>query len=359
MKIFAYSIWILGCFTIFAVVFTSSCRKSKSPEQTDANQTESQTSAQTPAESTDVAVTVNGFEIKESEVQALTEEEFSQMQVNTENLPPAFLEQYKQQLKEQVREELIIEHLLAEKAEKDNVVVTEEEVTNVLIQLVAELPEPLSLEEYKEKLIEHGQNFDEQKERIKKGLAYQKVIDSQLAGKINITGDDARKFYDENPEQFEMGDQVRASHILIKPIFTEGGDPNEAKAVAKAKAQELLEKIKSGANFAQLAISNSVCPSAPKGGDLGFFTKGKMTPEFEKAAFELTVGQISDIVETEYGYHIIRVTDHKETHVLSFDEVKDSLIINLTAQQKAELTKEFIESLKAQAEIVYPSSSQI
>jgi peptidyl-prolyl cis-trans isomerase C len=102
-----------------------------------------------------------------------------------------------------------------------------------------------------------------------------------------------------------------------------------------------------------------MCHSAPKGGDLGFFPKGKWTAEFDKVAFELAVGQISNIVETEYGYHIIRVTDHKEAHVLSFDEVKDTLIINLTAQKKAELTKEYIESLKAQAEIVYPSNSQI
>jgi peptidyl-prolyl cis-trans isomerase C len=361
MKRFTYSILILGCFTVFAVVFTSSCRKSKSPEQTDANQTESQTSVQTPGGIMEIAVTVNGVEIKESEVQAKTEEEFLQIQMqgNAEKMPPAILEQYKKQLREQVLEELIIERLLAEKVKEDNIEVSEEEVTNVLMQIVAGLPEPLSLEEYRKKLVEHGQNFDEQKERIKKGLAYQKILDSQLSGKINITEDDARKFYDENPKQFEMGDQVRASHILIKPIFTKGEDPNKAKAAAKAKVQELLTKIKSGANFAQLAMSNSMCPSAPKGGDLGFFPKGKWTAEFDKVAFELAVGQISNIVETEYGYHIIRVTDHKEAHVLSFDEVKDTLIINLTAQKKAELTKEYIESLKAQAEIVYPSNSQI
>jgi peptidyl-prolyl cis-trans isomerase C len=307
----------------------------------------------------EIAVTVNGVEIKESEVEAKTEEEFMQLGGNVEKLPVALIEQTKKQLREQVLENLIIERLLAEKAKEDNVEVTEEEVTNVLMQIVAGLPEPLSLEEYKKKLVEHGQNFDEQKERIKKGLAYQKVLNSQLSGKINITEDDARTFYDENPKQFEMGDQVRASHILIKPIFTEGGDPNEAKAAAKAKAQELLEKIKSGANFAQLAISNSMCPSAPKGGDLGFFPEGKMTPEFEKVAFELAVGQISDVVETGYGYHIIRVTDHKEAHVLSFDEVKDSIIMNLTARKQAELTKEYIEKLKAGAKIVYPSSNRI
>ncbi len=358
MKIFTYSMWILVCFVVLFVVFTISCRKSKSPEQTDANKAGSQRSVQMPAGKDDVAVTVNGVEIRESEVQAKTEEEFERMAENVEKLPPAYLEQLRKQLREQVLEELIIEHLLAEKVKEENIEVTDEEVMNILTEMVASLPEPLSLDEYKKKLAEHGQSFDEQKERIRKGMAYQKVLDSQLAGKIKITEADARKFYDENPKQFERGQQVRASHILIKPVFDKGGDPNKAMAAAKAKAQELLKKAKSGADFAQLAMSNSMCPSAPKGGDLGFFSKGDMTPVFEEAAFKLTVGQISDIVETEYGFHIIRVTDRREPGVIPFDDVKDSIIRNLTAKKQAELTKEYIESLKAKADIVYPTGDQ-
>ena len=358
MKIFTYSMWILGCFAVLFVVISLSCRKSKSPEQTDVNQTGSQTSVQMPAGQDDVAVTVNGVEIKESEVQARAEDELEQMADEVEKLPPAFLEQAKKQLREQVLEELIIERLLAEKVKEDNIEVTDEEVMNTFAQMVASLPEPLSLDEYKKKLAEHGQNFDEQKERIREGIAYQKVLDSQLAGKINITEADARKYYDENPKQFERGQQVRASHILIKPVYERGGDPNKAKAQARAKAQELLKKAKSGADFAQLAMSNSMCPSAPRGGDLGFFSKGDMTPAFEEAAFKLAVGQISDVVETEYGFHIIRVTDRREPGIIPFNEVKDSLIRNLTAKKQAELTKEYIESLKAKADIVYPADSQ-
>lgn len=358
MKSLERSMWIFVSLAMFSVVFTLSCRKSESPEETDANQAGSQTSVQMPVDNLDVAVTVNGIEIKESDVQARTEEEFEQMVSNAEKIHPAFLEQYRKQLREQVLEELIIERLLAEKVKQGNIEITDEEVINVLTEMVAAQSEPLSLDEYKKKLIEHGQSFDEQKERIRKGLAYQKVLESQLGSKVNITEDDARKFYDENPTQFERGQQVRASHILIKPVFVEGGDPNEAKATAETKAQELLKKAKSGADFAQLAMSNSMCPSAPKGGDLGFFSKGEMTPAFEKVAFELAVGQISDIVETEYGYHIIRVTDRREPGVISFDEVKDSIIRNLTANKQAELTKEYIESLKAEADIVYPSGNQ-
>lgn len=358
MKIFTYSMWILGCFAALSVVFTLSCRKSKSPEQTDVNQVGSQTSVQMPAGKGDVAVTVNGDEIKESEVQALTEEEFQQMAGNAEKLPAAFLEQYKKQLRGQVLDQLIIERLLAEKVKQENIEVTDEEVISVITQMVASQPEPLSLDEYKKKLTEYGQSFDEQKEKVRKGLAYQKVLESQLAGKVNITEDDARKFYDENPKQFERGQQVRASHILIKPVYDKEGDPNLAKEAARTKAQELLKKARSGADFAQLAMSNSMCPSAPSGGDLGFFSKGDMTPAFEEAAFKLAVGQISDVVETEYGFHIIRVTDRREPGIMPFDEVKDSIIRNLTINKQAELTKEYIESLKSGANIVYPAGNQ-
>jgi peptidyl-prolyl cis-trans isomerase C len=357
MKIFTYSMWILGCFAVVFVVLTVSCRKSKSPEQTtDVNQagSQEQESVQVPAGKSGVAVTVNGVEIKESEVQAKTDEELIQMADNLEKLPPAFIDQYKKQLREQVLEELIIEQLLSEKVKEENIEITDEEVTKVLTDMVTSLPEPMSLDEYKKKLAEHGQSFDEQKERIKKGLAYQKILDSRLAGKINITEDDARKYYDENPKQFERGQQVRASHILIKPVFEKDGDPNKATTAARAKAQDILKKVKSGADFAQLAMSYSMCPSAPKGGDLGFFSKGDMTPVFEEAAFKLAVGQISDIVETEYGFHIIRATDRREPGVIPFEEIKNSLIRNLTAQKQAELTKEYIESLKAKADIVYP-----
>ena len=352
MRNSALARYVLICLGMFFIIFALSCRKKTAPNQTDVNQASSQTPTQAPAN--DVAATVNGGQIKEAQVQALMEEGLKEMSASASQLPPAFLEQYKKQLRAQALEQLIIEKLLNEKIKQANIEVSDDEVINTITKLISAGPEPLSLDDYKKMLVQYGKNFDEEKERIRKGLAYEKVLEPQYAGKINVTEEDARKFYDENPKQFETAEQIRASHILIKPVYTEGGDPNEAKAAAKKKIQGLLKQIKEGADFAQVAISNSDCPSAPRGGDLGYFSRGDMTPEFEKAAFGLAIGQISDIVETEYGYHIIKVTGHKDAGVMSFDQAKDQIIAKLTDDKRRELTSKYIESLKSEADIVYP-----
>lgn len=114
----------------------------------------------------------------------------------------------------------------------------------------------------------------------------------------------------------KMLEQVRVSHIQIKvadldPNVAERPNvQNEAKAAALAKAEELLEQLRNGAAFEALAREHSSCPSAAKGGDLGFFPRGRMFSHVEKVAFDLKVGEVSDILETIYGYHIIKVTDH-------------------------------------------------
>jgi peptidyl-prolyl cis-trans isomerase C len=184
-------------------------------------------------------------------------------------------------------------------------------------------------------------------------------MEAQWVGKINITEEDAKKHYDESPTQFEVKEQVRASHILIKPDITDpNNDPNQAKAEAKAKIQDLLEQIKDGADFAELAKANSACPSAAGGGDLKFFTRGKMAPPFEKAAFALEVGKVSDIVETQFGYHIIKVTDRKDAGTTSFEQAGDNIIKQLTQKKQKEFADKYIESLKAAANIVYPPGKE-
>jgi peptidyl-prolyl cis-trans isomerase C len=212
-------------------------------------------------------------------------------------------------------------------------------------------------------MAEYGESFDEIKKEVREGLARNKFMQTYWAGKINVTEEDAQKYYQENPNEFETPEQVRVSHILIKPKYVDpnvdpNADPNEAKAAAKAKAENLLKQIKDGADFAELAKANSDCPSAPNGGDLGFVPKGETTPAFEKAAFELQVGQVSDVVETEYGYHIIKVTDHKDASKTSFEDAKDDIIKQLIQKKQSELADEYIESLKAKANIVYPPGEE-
>jgi len=371
MNNFFIRLRVLTCFVVFFIAFSLSCR-SKSPEQADVDKPQPAPAkieaeadvnlaepqpAEEPAES--VAVTVNGVDITEAELGKIIKPQLEKMAQQGKQLPPAFAQAYEKQLRQQALDRIIIGLLLDEKVKEANIVLTEEEVINQIKEILAAQRPPLSLEEFKKTRAESGQSFDEVKEQIRKGLAYQKVVEAQWAGKINITEEDAKKYYDENPAQFEVKEQVRASHILIKPDTTDpNADPNQAKAEAKAKIQGLLEQIKNGADFAELAKANSDCPSAAQGGDLNFFGRGQMAPPFEKAAFELEVGKVSDIVETKFGYHIIKVTDRKDASTTSFEQARNDLIKKLTQKKQTELTNKYIESLKAAANIVYPPGKE-
>jgi len=340
---------ILFWITILSFVFVTGCRD-KSSEQTDTNQPEPVAVVDTSID--EVAVTVNGFEIKESEINKLIAPQIESIIKQNPQVTPELIEQVKGQMKDQAKEKLIVEHLLEEKVKELNINVTENDVIELITKELSSQPQPISLEEYKEMLAKNGRSFDEMVQENQKGLSYEKVLDAAGADKVSATESDAKKFYDENPKQFQRPEEVRASHILIQP------DPNQTKEQAKAKMEEILAQIKAGGNFEELAKEHSECPSAPNGGDLEYFPRGKMTESFEKVAFEMEVDQISDVVETEFGYHIIKVTDHREEGVAPFEEVKEKLIEYLTSQKKNEFAQNYIEKLKAESDIVYPSDSK-
>jgi peptidyl-prolyl cis-trans isomerase C len=357
---------VLLCLVILVGGIGLSCRK-ESSQQVDANKpdpnatsenTVSVPDANAPAQPAeqDVAAIVDGVKIKESAVMELLKPQFDRIDQQGAGLPPSVAEQYKKQLRQQGLEQLIRRQLLDEKIRQANVTVTDEEVTNQINQIAA--AQNMSLDDFKRTMEQYGRNFDEVKEDVRKALSRNKFMEEQWAGKINVTEEDAKKYYDENQKRFNVPEEVRVSHILIQFRPQDpNADPNEAKAKAKAKAEKLLQEIKDGADFAELAKANSDCPSAPKGGDLGFFPRGKTTPEFEKVAFALKIGEVSGIVETEYGYHIIKATGHKDAHVISFDEAKDQIIKELTEKKQLDFAEKYIDSLKAQAKIVYPSKS--
>ncbi len=343
---------ILFWLTILSFIFITGC-KDKSTEQvkdTDTNQPEVAEVVDTSSD--EVAVTVNGVEIKESEINKLIEPQIELIAKQNPQITPEFIEQYKGQLKDQAKEKLIVELLLDEKVKELNINVTKDDVIERITKELSLQTPPVSIEDYKLMLAKNGRNFDEMVQDNQKGLAYERVIDAAGAEKVTATESDAKKFYDENAKQFQRPEEVRASHILIQP------DPNQTKEQAKAKMEEILAQIKAGGNFEELAKANSECPSAPNGGDLEYFPRGKMTKSFEDVAFEMEVGQISDVVETEYGYHIIKVTDHREEGTIPYEEVKEKIMEFLVNQKKNEFAQGYIEKLKDEADIVYPSDGK-
>jgi len=150
----------------------------------------------------------------------------------------------------------------------------------------------------------------------KRKVKYALVDMQAIRNRTQVSADDIQRSYEDNKQQYSTPEQVRASHILLK---TEGKDD----ATVKKQAEELLAKVKGGADFAKLATQFSEDDASKvKGGDLDFFGKGQMVPEFDKAAFSMKPGEISDLVKSQYGYHIIKVTDKKAATTKSLDEVR-------------------------------------
>jgi peptidyl-prolyl cis-trans isomerase D len=185
----------------------------------------------------------------------------------------------------------------------------------------------------------------------KRKIKYALLDTAKSEANVQVTQDDLRTYYDQHRDQYKTPDQVKVSHILIKTPAPGPDNKVDDKAVAEAqkRAEDLLKQVKGGANFEDLAKKYSEDPgSAKQGGSLGWIGKGQTVPEFEKAAFSLPKGQISDLVKSSFGFHIIRVDDKQEAHTKSLDEVKAEIepilkhqLADQAAQKKAgELLKQ-------------------
>lgn len=171
------------------------------------------------------------------------------------------------------------------------------------------------------------------------------AIDASLKD-VTASDEDAKKFYDEHPDQFTQPERVHVRHILISD------DVTSADAIAKVQAD-----LRAGASFDEVAKSRSLCPSAAQGGDLGEVSKGQMVPEFEAAAFALkNPGDLSEPVKTRFGWHIIRLEGRTPSSLEPFDNVKPQLLQYLTNEKKNEAFKNAVEGLKKiyKVEILVP-----
>ena len=161
-----------------------------------------------------------------------------------------------------------------------------------------------------------------------------------------ISDAELQKTYNESMDSYRQPERVKVRHILIKTQ----GKPKEEAPKLRAKAEDLLKQLQHGGNFAELAKANSEDPgSAVKGGELGDIVRGQTVPNFEKAAFSLKPGELSGIVETEYGYHILQVESKQEAHTQNFDEVKPQLLAEAQKQAAAENLRKAIEAARAEA----------
>jgi peptidyl-prolyl cis-trans isomerase C len=173
-------------------------------------------------------------------------------------------------------------------------------------------------------------------------------VEKQIMPKVTVTEEDARKFYEQNPDKFTRSESVKASHILLGVDQKATADE---KKTAREKAEKLRKELVGGADFAALAKANSTCPSSQQGGDLGFFGKGQMVPAFEKTAFALKPGEISDVVETQFGYHIIKLTEKKAAEKVEFKEARSRIEEYLKNQKVGAAVNDFLTETRKSAKI--------
>jgi peptidyl-prolyl cis-trans isomerase C len=188
-------------------------------------------------------------------------------------------------------------------------------------------------------------------EHLAKGYVQKNVL-----SKVKVTDKDVEEYYKNHPKEFEKPETVKARHILIG---FKGDMTEDQKKELRKKAEDVLKKAKGGDDFAQLASEYSDDPgSKTKGGELGYFPKGNMVPEFENAAFNLKPGEISNVIETPYGYHIIKVEDKKAAEMPAFDSIKEQVRVKATQDAEQKKINEFIEKAKKDTKATIYSQSK-
>lgn len=184
--------------------------------------------------------------------------------------------------------------------------------------------------------LDKGKEIDEKMAELRKRVIVDTFLKKKVENDAKISDEELKKFYEQNQAQFKAGDQIRASHILVK---------------SEQEAQAIQDQLKRGGNFEELAKSKSVDSSSSKGGDLGWFGKGSMVPPFENAAFALKDGEISGIVKSDFGYHIIKLTGKRSAGTRPFDEVKEQIKAALLPQKQQQVFAQIKEDLKKNAKV--------
>lgn len=242
-------------------------------------------------------------------------------------------------------DQLVVYTLLSQESKTRGIKIEDSEIESKMQQIRSQFP---NQDAYDKALKERYTSPEALRKDARVDLSVTKLMDAEVATIPGPSDAEAKDFYTKNPDRFKEEEAVRASHILIRV------EPNAnaaAKAKAKATIDSVLKQARAGGDFAKLAQQYSQDGSAAQGGDLNFFPKAQMVPEFSNVAFALKKDQISDVVTTQFGYHIIKVTDRKAGRVIPFEEAAPQIKQFLEGQKKQQHADSFIEGLKKKSKI--------
>ena len=236
--------------------------------------------------------------------------------------------------------------LLLQEATARKVIVPDAEVEAKIDEVRKQFP---SEDLFMQTLISRNLTLARMRSDARGEIAITRLIETEIADKIALKPGQVEDFYKQNPDQFKQPERVRASHILIS--VPEAADA-AARTEARNRAQQILKDVKSGKDFAALAKQHSQDPgSAVNGGDLGFFQQGQMVGPFNDAAFSLKPGAVSDLVETQFGYHIIKVAEKQPGRTVPLDEVRPKVEQFLQHQNRESQTEAFVKALRAKGKV--------
>jgi len=285
-----------------------------------------------------MALYVNGEKVGDSEIQ----EEFDKLRPQYDQMVQSeSLEEHLGQLYEWSRENVIERAIMLQAARNDPEQVAAETIEKAYQELIEQ-------NESKEKLFEQMEGPAEDKEKrikddIEQNIRMQRLLQNISEKVPEPSEQEIRQCYDQNKQRFSYPEMVRACHIVKHPA------PDADHEEIRAEMREVLEQLQNDGNFGDLARKYSDCPE--NGGDLGYFGRGQMVQEFEDVVFNLAVGETSEIFQTEFGYHIARVTDKKSPAPCPLDEVREQIVEELNKERQQKALEEFIDAEKSRAKI--------
>jgi len=277
-----------------------------------------------------VVAKVNSIEVMAADVDAFVKPVLQRAKVMGQEVTS----EMEGKIRKEWTEHLISRTLLLDQAKSRKITVDEDEIERNMAS-----PQYSGVEMPSDKL----------KELVRGDIMINTIITTDVMDKIEVTAKELQDFYDVRKEEMKEPEQVKARHILFKV----DAEADEGAKKAKLKeAESLLKTARKGkVEFAELAKEYSEGPSASNGGDLGYFAKGRMVPSFETAAFALKPGGISDVVETQFGYHIIKVEEKRPARDIPFDDVKDAIRENIKLQRGNGEIEKWIDKLRGEATI--------
>ena len=290
------------------------------------------------APSQDKAALVNGSVITRTEF----DRDMHQIQRRFSNAGKPIPDSQLPGIKKQTLERLIDRELLYQESQKKGIKVDKASVDE---KFKKQFPDKAK---FKSILSSMNMTEAEIKSQWIRGMAVRQFIDKEIASKVKVSEKETKTYYDEHPDSFKRPEQVKASHILVKV------DPKadkSKKAEARKRLEKIQERLQKGEKFSALAKEASQCPSSSKGGDLGSFGRGKMAKPFEEAAFSLKPGQVSDIVETRFGYHLIKVLEKTPESTVPYKDAKGRIEKHLKKEKVQKEVSSYLEKVKEKAKV--------